>query len=378
MAAPGLTGAFAGGTRAAGGALLRGIVFPCQPSHPSTIVNSPAISFLITNRDGARQLERTLPRLVEVVGETTFRADYEVVVVDAASSDDSLEVLARFQRAFGNVVVHSEPCSRGRGRQLAFERSRGRHVAVLDSDTLVRPEYGPFLRGYLSVAARRPSAVVAYEEIDGRHANMTCTFAPRDVIASVGGWRDLWGAEDVDLWVRLIRRGQLEFLPACLADDLDYVLRPSAPPTDDLRTARERRYATGPAYYRRWIRSTYSRYVAYAYSFPEKIRYDWARQPRWKNRAMDLVGSALARGRFYLGHPPILRLDPAYHNGFALFGYLLGHVVQPSEFGLDDSIIEFRTNRIVRELTASNSLSDKALAFYEEVSRRGRLVDTGD
>ena len=341
-------------------------------------MNSPAISFLITNRDGARQLERTLPRLVDVVGESTFRADYEVVVVDAASSDDSLEVLARFERTFANVIVHSEPCSRGRGRQLAFERSRGRHVAVLDSDTFVRPEYGAFLRGYLAASARRGAAIVAYEEIDGRNANMTCTFAPRDLVASVGGWRDLWGAEDVDLWVRLIREQRLELLPACLADDLDHVLAPSTPPSEDLRTVRERRYASGLAYYRRWLRSTYSRYVAYAYSFPEKIRYDWARQPRWKNRGMDLVGSALARVRFYLGHPTVLRLEPAYHNGFALYRYLLEHAVRPSEFGLDDRILELRTNRIVREFVANHVLTAPALALYEELARAGRVIDAGD
>jgi glycosyltransferase involved in cell wall biosynthesis len=341
-------------------------------------VDPPEISFVLANLDGARRLERTLPRLLEVVGTPTFRDHYELVVVDAGSHDDSLRVLEEFRRAHGNTVVRSEPSSRGRGRQLAFELSQGRHVAVLDSDTYVRSYYGVFLRGYLAVAARDPSAVLAYEEMDGLRANMTCAVYPRAAIAHVGGWRDLWGAEDIDLWVRLVQADRLRFLPACLGDDLDHILSPSAPTTADHRTVREQRYGRGLAFYRRWLRQTYGRYVGFAYTFPEKIRYDWARQPRWANRGLDLLGSALARLRYDLGHPPVVRLDPSYHNGFALYRHLLDHIVQPSEFGLDDAIMEIRTNRIVREFVASKALSPRALETYAELSGRGRVVDSGD
>jgi glycosyltransferase involved in cell wall biosynthesis len=341
-------------------------------------VEPPEVSFAITNLNGARQLERTLSRLIEVVGVPTFREKYELVVADAGSRDDSLAVLDGFRRSYGHTIVHSEPCSRGRGRQRAFELSHGRHVAVLDSDTYVRPYYGAFLRGYLAFAAREPSAVLAYEEMDGRHANMTCAVYPREVLARVGGWRDLWGAEDIDLWVRLVRTDRLRFLPACLGDDLDHVLHPSAPTPEDHRTVREQRYGRGVAFYRRWLRQTYGRYVGFAYSFPEKIRYEWARQPRWPNRLLDLVGSALARVRFYLGHPPVVRLDPARHNGYALTRHLFDHMVMPSDFGLDDGIMELRTNRMVREFVADRALSERALAVYAELAGRGRVVDAGD
>lgn len=341
-------------------------------------MNRPKVSFVLTNLNGARRLERTLPRLVEVVGPATFRGAYELVVVDAGSSDDSLRVLDEFGRAHGNVVVHSEPCSRGRGRELAFERSRGEHIAVLDSDTFVRSYYGTFLQGYLEVAARDSSGVIAYEEMDGRRANMTCTFYPRELLSSVGGWRDLWGAEDIDLWVRLVRANRLNFLPACLADDLDHVLNPTVPTPEDHRTVRERRYAQGIGFYRRWIRQTHGRYVGFAYSLPEKLRYEFARQPRWRNRLMDLVGSVLARGRFYLGHPPVVRLDPAYHNGYALTRHLLEHIVRPSEFGLEDEVMEIRTNRIVKEFVAQRVVSPQAIATYQELSRKGRVIDSGD
>ena len=341
-------------------------------------METPEISFAITNLNGARALERTLPRLVETVGESTFRERYELVVADAGSRDDSLAVLERFRRAHGNTVVRSEPCSRGRGRQLAFELSRGTHVAVLDSDTYVRPYYGAFLRGYLGRTPPAASAVLGYEEMDGRRANMTCTVYPREVVAHVGGWRDLWGAEDIDLWVRLVQADRLSFLPACLGDDVEHVLAPTAPTARDHRTVREQRYGRGLAFYRRWVRQTYGRYVGFAYTFPEKIRYDWARQPRWANRALDLLGSALARFRYDLGHPPVVRLDPSYHNGFALYRHLLDHIVRPSEFGLDDAIMEIRTNRIVREFVASKALSPQALETYAELRGRGRVVDSGD
>lgn len=341
-------------------------------------MHRPSVSFLVTNLNGAHALARTLPRLAEVIGPQTFRDDCELVAVDAGSTDGSLEVLREFGRTFGNVTLHSEPCSRGRGRQLAFVHSRGRHLAIVDSDTFVRPYYGTFLQGYLAAYERDPSAVLAYEEMDQVRANMTCTVYPRELIDRVGGWRDLWVAEDIDLWVRLVREGRLRFLPACVADDLDHVVAPVAPTSESYRTMRERRYATGLAFYRRWVRNAYSQYVSYAYSLPEKLRFEWARQPRWSNRVLDLVGSTIARIRFYLGHPPVVRLDPARHNGYALFHYLLEHIVRPSEFGLDDGIMELRANRIVREYVASGSLSSAALAIYHELSQRGRVVHSED
>jgi glycosyltransferase involved in cell wall biosynthesis len=341
-------------------------------------VQTPDISFVITNLNGARKLERTLPRLLEVVGASTFRERYELVVVDAGSRDDSLEVLDRFRRENGNTVVRSEPCTRGRGRELAFELTRGQHVAVLDSDTYVRPYYGSFLQGYLAAATKDPGTILAYEDMDGRRANLTCTVHPREALVRVGGWKDLNCGEDIDLWARLARDDRLRFLPACLGDDLDHVLAPTAPTSGDYRTIRERRYARGIAFYRRWIDQTYGRYVGYAYSYPEKIRYDWARQPRWSNRLQDLIGSAIARLRYYEGHPPVVRLDPSYHNGYALTRHLLDHIVLPSEFGLDDGIMEIRTNRIVREFVASGALSPRALEVYAELTGRGRVVDSGD
>jgi glycosyltransferase involved in cell wall biosynthesis len=341
-------------------------------------VNRPSVSFLITNLNGARRLERTLPRLLESVGPAVFREEYELQVVDAGSTDDSLAVIDRFARTYGNTDVQTEVCSRGRGRQLAFERSHGAHLAVLDSDTFVRPYYGSFLRGYLSVAEQRPEAVVAYEEMDGVHANLTCSFFPRATLEEVGGWRDLWGAEDIDLWVRLVRAGKLRFLPVCLAEDLDHATRSGRPGAGDYRTQRERRYATGLAFYARWIRQTYGRYVGFAYSFREKMRYDWERQPNWSNRLEDLAGSAVARLRFFLGHPAVVRLDPARHNGYALFRYLLDHIARPSEFGLDDALMEIRASRMVTEFVSQRSLDPPALALYQELKARGRVIETPD
>lgn len=340
----------------------------------------PRLSFLLTNLNGARQLERTLPRLIEVVGDETFRSEYELVVVDAGSADDSLSVLDRFSKQHGNCRVQSEmrPCSRGRGRQLAFKLSRGTYVAILDSDLRVRPAYGPFLQGYLRHPRRDESAFLAYEDMDGRRANLTCSFYPRSLIDQVGGWRDLWGAEDIDLWVRLIRASALTFLPACLGDDLEDAKPPSGTSPTSFRTQRERRYAGGVAFYRRWVRQTNGRFVAFGYSLPEKIRADWAGQPRWTNRLADLFGSSLARLAFYAGHPEVVRLSPEHHNGIELHRHLLTHRARPSEFGLDDRIEELRVNPTVRALLAHGSLPPKVGAFCASLALQDRLLETDD
>ncbi len=338
-------------------------------------MTSPSLSFLLTNLNGAKALEATLPHLAATFPPSQFNDDFEVVVVDAGSSDDSLKVLAAFGREHPNLRVLHHPGSRGSGRQFAFENSRGPYVAVLDSDSWVTDCYGEFVRGFLGSPIKDRVSVVAYEDMDGRRANLTCFFAKRSILVEVGGWRDLWGAEDSDLWIRLIRRDHLAFAPIVLARDVEFTQSGVAEPVS--RTQREQRYGRGVSFLQRWIRQTKGRFVAYAYTLPEKLRDDWKNQPRVANRFLDLVGSTLARLAYYESHPEVYRLTPAHHNGIELHHHLCANVLLPETFGLENSLAELRVNRVIHELLAAGELPPQFVSLYEDLRSRGRIVETG-
>ncbi len=338
----------------------------------------PDVSFLITHFNGARQVERTLPRLVEVMGREWFERRTELVFADGGSTDDSVEVVRRWAAPFSNVRIVQGRANIGRGRQIALEHSRGRYVALLDSDHWVREEYAPFLRAYIEWADLHRRSIIAYENADGERANWSCSFHPRENVEAAGGWRDIPGAEDLDLFSRMVLHDDLSFLPVCLVDDVEHAQGRgfSVGSTTDYRTIRDRQRHPGFRFYVRWIRATRARYVALAYTLREKVAYDWRSQPRWSNRLMDLAGSTLARVDYYLHPERAVRIRPECHNGIELHRYFLTHMVRPSDFGLSDDLMELRGGWPLRDLIESGALPAPSQAIVDEVVGRHRWIFT--
>jgi glycosyltransferase involved in cell wall biosynthesis len=97
-------------------------------------------------------------------------SDFEVVVVDDGSTDDTQDVVAR---AFGKVdqvrYVRQANAERGAARNRGIREARGQYVVFLDSDDLMRPDHLSTLR---EIITERPSAnylATKYEFVrDGR------------------------------------------------------------------------------------------------------------------------------------------------------------------------------------------------------------------
>jgi len=127
----------------------------------------------------------------------TSRADTEIVVVDAESSDGQLPILQGYASS-GLIRLVVKKCNRGEGRQIAFAESTGDYViAGIDTDDVV----GPGLRSLLTLY---------HTEYEGSVLQaIGVTIAPRRVVESLGGWRPLANAEDFDFWKRAEDRGLL-------------------------------------------------------------------------------------------------------------------------------------------------------------------------
>ena len=153
---------------------------------------------------------KTVKASVESVLELSRYRKLDVVVVDNMSSDGSQEVL-RHYRDMGSIKLIERKCSRGEGRQLAFEASSGDYVlSHMDCDDVFNaPSIDSLISEYHS--AYEGKAIMTKRRDSPEASNIT--IAPRALLERVGGWRSLNWGEDWDLWARLANVGEYRFFP---------------------------------------------------------------------------------------------------------------------------------------------------------------------
>lgn len=184
-----------------------------------------------------------LAQAIESVLSQTL-ADFELVIVDDGSTDDSMAIAARYVRTDRRVRVIRNP-NKGlsRARNQGVEAARGDFMAALDSDDVALPD-----RLSLQVAflVRHPECVVLGGQVDlvdpegspiapmsvclhhddimtqllqGRGSAIVQPSAMfrRSAVLAAGGYDErLDTAEDLDLYLRLAERGVLANLPHTL------------------------------------------------------------------------------------------------------------------------------------------------------------------
>lgn len=98
-------------------------------------MSAPAVSVIMAAYNGAALVPATIASLLD----QTF-GDFELVVVDDRSTDDTLAVLRAFDDPRIRVIAAEENQGPVRTRNRAFAEARGRYIAALDQDDLCRPE----------------------------------------------------------------------------------------------------------------------------------------------------------------------------------------------------------------------------------------------
>jgi len=174
-----------------------------SPVRP-TMVEDVRVSFCATNLNTVDRLPRSLASVAGLGN--ALGVPFEVVVADGPSHDGArvlLEERARSNPEF-RLVAHSER-NRGYGRRRAFEASSGTTIVPFDTSIEYNPSYAAILRSYLHLGTER----MLFSEI--------CALRRRTVVA-VGGWRDLIGGEDIDLYARVVSQFGVIAYPMPLAD----------------------------------------------------------------------------------------------------------------------------------------------------------------
>ena len=198
----------------------------------------PAVSAIMPTYNVAKHVSEA----VDSVLRQTLQ-DWELIVVDDGSSDDTPKILAEY--ASMDQRIHLYPmrhCGRGKARNACLERSRGKYIAICDSDDIFHPErfalqaaflesnpkYGVVSANYLFFSKDLPlSAQHAFPDDPERiralfekgkmGACHPVSMFRKELLDSVGPYcPDLLMSEDLDLFLRFNEITRFYKLPEIL------------------------------------------------------------------------------------------------------------------------------------------------------------------
>lgn len=184
-------------------------------------------SIAVCNYNMAETLEASLRSMLDQVDET-----YEMVVVDGGSTDGSVEILRRLAAEYDRMrVIERSPDPDqylGGDRNLSFEAADGDYVLEsLDTDDYYRDDT---IQNFVEIFHQIRDQVSFDFYLSGTGINI----APRSLLLEVP-YRNLGGAEDRDLWRRLLARDALIWLDhRPIAEQIGYEKGPRAQLRRDL------------------------------------------------------------------------------------------------------------------------------------------------
>ncbi len=98
---------------------------------------TPMISILVS----CYNVQKFIPGFFNEIRNQTFK-DYEIIIVDDGSTDNTLEILKQFANESQNVkvVTHKFNKGLGAGRNTGLNEARGKYVYFCDVDDKVKPD----------------------------------------------------------------------------------------------------------------------------------------------------------------------------------------------------------------------------------------------
>jgi glycosyltransferase involved in cell wall biosynthesis len=197
------------------------------------------VTVCIPTYNGARHIAET----VQSVLAQTMR-DFECIVMDDASDDDTLEVVAGFNDSRIRIVCNRERAGACANRNRCFALAGGDYICMLDQDDVMLPENleakvrvldadpaVSFVHSAIEVLVEPPATDAppaltgpadyvadgrAYFRkllLEGNHVCLSAVLARRDALAGVGGFdADLRYSGDYAVWMKLCVNRRVGFL----------------------------------------------------------------------------------------------------------------------------------------------------------------------
>jgi glycosyltransferase involved in cell wall biosynthesis len=126
--------------------------------------SQPLVSFVVLNYNNGRYLRECLDSIL--TQETEY--EFEIVLVDDASSDDSVEIASSYSDPRVRFIQHRENQGHIAAVQNGLHNARGAYIARIDSDDRYRPGFLattiPLLESYLEVGLVYCDATIINEQ----------------------------------------------------------------------------------------------------------------------------------------------------------------------------------------------------------------------
>ena len=226
-------------------------------------MTAPHVTVLLAVHNGERHLRASIRSVLA----QTFE-DFELLVVDDASTDGTREILDAFAEPRMRILTNTENLGLTRSLNRGLREARGRYVARQDADDLSDP---PRLARQVALLERRPElALVAtqYRRIDdsgevesarevpteavdirwrllflNAFTHSSVTFR-RDVVLALSGYDETYSyAQDYDLWSRIAATHEVAALPeslVCYRRTADSMTATSGRAADEVAAIRTR------------------------------------------------------------------------------------------------------------------------------------------
>jgi CMP-N-acetylneuraminic acid synthetase len=185
------------------------------------------MSHLVTVYVPSRNYGQFLGDAVESVFRQTM-ADWEMLIVDDGSTDDTMEVMSRYEHHPQVRVFQTGGIGLPAVCNFALSHAAGRYIMRLDGDDVLdenallvltnvlntQPEVGLVFPDYYlidefgEVYARESRRRLYFDDhVQDMPPNGACTLIRTDVMAEAGGYREDLGAQDgVDIWTKIRTR----------------------------------------------------------------------------------------------------------------------------------------------------------------------------
>ena len=95
----------------------------------------PFFSIIVPVHNGSKTLENAIVSIL-----TQTFSDYELLIIENASTDNSLDIARAYEKKFDRVrVFHSDKRGQSLARNIGIENARGEYIVFLDADDLYTP-----------------------------------------------------------------------------------------------------------------------------------------------------------------------------------------------------------------------------------------------
>ena len=182
--------------------------------------NPPSVTIYITNYNYGTYLEQAIQSVLN----QTY-TDYELIIIDDGSTDDSKDIIDQYQKHNNIYTVFQENKGLNASNNIALNLTRGKYIVRLDADDYFAPQAIEVMVSELNRNKDHALVFPDYYHVDEkgnileeikRHdftnnvslfdqpAHGACTMFRTEILKSIGGYDEEFNCQDgYDIWLKI-------------------------------------------------------------------------------------------------------------------------------------------------------------------------------